>query len=88
MANWAQGPLALGPGTLSVPDCKRSTGYLCLCILPMRRSPGKSQKKGQEGQGGFKQLDVSPSNSFISPKVLLAFLLALPCAPWNFSKLA
>ena len=38
MANWAQGPLALGPGPISVPDSKRSTGYLCLCILQMRRS--------------------------------------------------
>ena len=38
MANWAQGPLALGPGPISVFDSTRSTAYLCLCILPMRRS--------------------------------------------------
>ena len=28
MANWAQGPLALGPGPISVLDSKRSTAYL------------------------------------------------------------
>ena len=36
--NGQLGPGALGPGLISVLDCKRAIGYLCLCILPMRRS--------------------------------------------------
>ena len=47
MANRAQGPLAMGQGPISVPDSKRSTGYLCLCILQMR----PSLFQGQLGPG-------------------------------------
>ena len=47
MANWAQWPLALGLGPISMPDSNRSTGYLCLCIIQMR----PSLFQGQLGPG-------------------------------------
>ena len=52
MANWAQGHLALGPGPISLFDSTRSTAYLCLCILPMRRSLFNGQL-GPGAQGPY-----------------------------------
>ena len=44
--------------------------------------PGKNQKEGQEDQGEAKELGGNPLAVWDS-LVLLAFLLALPWAPWN-----
>ena len=69
--------------------CEARRSYKALNGITMPSgSPGKSQEEGQEGQGSLKQLGRFPSSSFISPKVILAFFLALPWAPWKSSKLA
>lgn len=47
------------------------------------RTPGQSLKEGQEDQGGVKELRGTLPSRF---RVLLAFLLALPRAPWDSLK--
>ena len=57
MANWAQGPLALGAGPSFVENYTRQPGYLCMCILPMRRS----LFNGQLGPGA-----LGPGPSYVA----------------------
>ena len=51
---------ALGPASFA-PNCKRQTGYLCICILPMRRSLFHGQLgPGALGPGPRAQLRAQP----------------------------
>ena len=64
MANWAQGPF-------SVHDCKRSTAYLCLCILPMRRSLFNGQLgPGAIGPGPLSVPDCKRSTAYLCVCIL------------------
>ena len=66
MANWAQVPLALGPGPISVLDSKRSIACLCLCILPMRWSLFNGQLgPGASGPNPISVLDSKRSTAYL-----------------------
>ena len=76
MANWALGPLALGP--ISVPDSKRSTAYLCLCILPMRRSLFNGQLgPGALGPGPMAQYPSPTLNALLPISVYVSSQVAV-----------
>ena len=50
----------------------------------LKGCPGKGRKEGRTDQGTLKQLGEGlPSQSLFAFLYLLAFFLALACAPWN-----